>query len=139
MITGLDLVQEQIRVAGGAKLGFAQIEIEFSGHAIECRIQRREPEDVCPVAGRRRCGARARRPWGARRFGALRGYRIPPYYDSLIGKLVVAAKSRTECLMRLKRALAEYVIEGVDTHDPAVPGAAHRARHHRRALRYSLA
>jgi acetyl-CoA carboxylase biotin carboxylase subunit len=118
MITGLDLVQEQIRVAAGAKLGFAQSEIEFSGHAIECRINAENPKTFAPSPGTVDA-VHVPGGLGVRVDSALyAGYRIPPYYDSLIGKLVVAAKSRTECLMRLKRALGEYVIEGVDTTIP---------------------
>jgi acetyl-CoA carboxylase biotin carboxylase subunit len=118
MITGLDLVQEQIRVAAGAKLGFAQNEIEFSGHAIECRINAENPRTFAPSPGTVDA-VHVPGGLGVRVDSALyAGYRIPPYYDSLIGKLVVAAKSRTECLMRLKRALGEYVIEGVDTTIP---------------------
>jgi acetyl-CoA carboxylase biotin carboxylase subunit len=118
MITGLDLVQEQIRVAAGAKLGFAQNEIEFSGHAIECRINAENWRTFAPSPGTVDA-VHVPGGLGVRVDSALyAGYRIPPYYDSLIGKLVVAAKSRTECLMRLKRALGEYVIEGVDTTIP---------------------
>jgi acetyl-CoA carboxylase biotin carboxylase subunit len=118
MITGLDLVQEQIRVAAGAKLGFTQNEIEFSGHAIECRINAENWRTFAPSPGMVDA-VHVPGGLGVRVDSALyAGYRIPPYYDSLIGKLVVAAKSRTECLMRLKRALGEYVIEGVDTTIP---------------------
>ena len=118
MITGLDLVQEQIRVAAGARLGFAQKDIEFSGHAIECRINAENPKTFAPSPGTVDA-VHVPGGLGVRVDSALyAGYRIPPYYDSLIGKLVVSAKTRTECLMRLKRALGEYVIEGVDTTIP---------------------
>ncbi|MFO1089399.1 MAG: acetyl-CoA carboxylase biotin carboxylase subunit [Hyphomicrobiales bacterium] len=118
MITGLDLVQEQIRVAAGAKLGFAQEDVTFQGHAIECRINAENPKTFAPSPGTVDA-VHVPGGLGVRVDSALyAGYRIPPYYDSLIGKLVVSAKTRTECLMRLRRALGEYVIEGVETTIP---------------------
>ncbi len=117
-ITGLDLVQEQIRVASGAKLSRTQADIQFEGHAIECRINAENARTFVPSPGR----ITALHPpggLGVRVDSAIyQGYSIPPYYDSLIGKLIVYGKNRTECLMRLKRTLGEYVIEGVDTTIP---------------------
>jgi acetyl-CoA carboxylase biotin carboxylase subunit len=118
MITGLDLVQEQIRVASGAKLLYAQSDITFAGHAIECRINAENARTFTPSPGRVDA-VHFPGGLGVRVDSALyAGYRIPPYYDSLIGKLIVFGKSRTECMMRLKRAMGEFVIEGVETTIP---------------------
>ncbi len=118
MLTGLDLVQEQIRIAAGASLKYEQDDITFSGHAIECRINAENPTTFAPSPGRVE-NVHVPGGLGVRIDSALyAGYRIPPYYDSLIGKLIVFGKSRTECLMRLRRVLSEYVIEGVETTIP---------------------
>ncbi len=118
MITGLDLVQEQIRVASGAKLQYAQSDITFSGHAIECRINAENAKTFVPSPGRVDA-VHFPGGLGVRVDSALyAGYKIPPYYDSLIGKLIVFGKTRTECMMRLKRAMGEFVIEGVETTIP---------------------
>ena len=118
MITGLDLVQEQIRIAAGAKLGYSQADVQFNGHAIECRINAENARTFMPSPG---LVENVHVPGGLGvrvDSGIYSGYRIPPYYDSLIGKLIVFGKSRNECLMRLRRALGEYVIEGVETTIP---------------------
>jgi acetyl-CoA carboxylase, biotin carboxylase subunit len=118
MITGLDLVQEQIRVASGAKLNYKQSDIQFAGHAIECRINAENAQTFAPSPGRVDA-VHFPGGLGVRIDSALySGYRIPPYYDSLIGKLIVFGKTRTECMMRLRRALSEFVIEGVETTIP---------------------
>ena len=118
MITGLDLVQEQIRVASGNKLNYKHSDIQFSGHAIECRINAENWQSFVPSPGRVDA-VHFPGGLGVRIDSALySGYRIPPYYDSLIGKLIVFGKTRTECLMRLRRSLSEFVIEGVDTTIP---------------------
>jgi acetyl-CoA carboxylase biotin carboxylase subunit len=117
-ITGLDLVQEQIRVASGADLPYSQDDITFAGHAIECRINAENPTTFAPSPGRVDA-VHFPGGLGCRVDSALyAGYRIPPYYDSLIGKLIVSGKSRTECMMRLKRALSEFVVEGIETTIP---------------------
>ncbi|WP_108883487.1 acetyl-CoA carboxylase biotin carboxylase subunit [Anderseniella sp. Alg231-50] len=117
-ITGLDLVQEQLRVASGATLGFRQEDIHFSGHAIECRINAENAETFAPSPGRV-IGVHQPGGLGVRvDSGIYAGYSIPPYYDSLIGKLIVHGRDRNECLMRLRRALGEYVIEGIETTIP---------------------
>ena len=117
-ITGLDLVQEQIRVAAGSELRYEQSDITFSGHAIECRINAENPTTFAPSPGRVDA-VHFPGGLGCRVDSALySGYRIPPYYDSLIGKLIVFGKTRTECMMRLKRALGEFVIEGIETTIP---------------------
>ncbi len=118
MITGIDLVQEQIRIAAGAKLGYAQSDVQFNGHAIECRINAENPKTFMPSPGIVK-NVHVPGGLGVRvDSGIYSGYKIPPYYDSLIGKLIVFGKSRNECLMRLRRALGEYVIEGVETTIP---------------------
>jgi acetyl-CoA carboxylase biotin carboxylase subunit len=117
-ITGLDLVQEQIRVASGAELAFRQEDIQFAGHAIECRINAENPATFTPSPGRVD-SVHFPGGLGVRVDSALySGYRIPPYYDSLIGKLIVFGKTRTECMMRLRRSLSEFVVEGVETTIP---------------------
>jgi acetyl-CoA carboxylase, biotin carboxylase subunit len=117
-ITGLDLVQEQIRVASGAALAHKQDDIQFSGHAIECRINAENPRTFVPSPGRVDA-VHFPGGLGIRIDSAIYdGYKIPPYYDSLIGKLIVFGKTRTECMMRLRRAMGEFVIEGVETTIP---------------------
>ncbi|HEV7372142.1 acetyl-CoA carboxylase biotin carboxylase subunit [Arenibaculum sp.] len=118
MITGIDLVREQIRVAAGAPLGYGQKDIRFHGHAIECRVNAEHPETFAPSPGRIQ-GYHAPGGLGVRIDSALYdGYKVPPHYDSLIAKLVVHGSSRNECLMRLRRALEEYVIDGIHTSLP---------------------
>ncbi|MBI1779709.1 MAG: acetyl-CoA carboxylase biotin carboxylase subunit [Proteobacteria bacterium] len=118
MITGIDLVREQIRVASGAKLGFGQSDIRFQGHAIECRINAEHPESFRPSPGTI-TDYHAPGGLGVRIDSPLYpGYRVPPHYDSLVAKLIVHGAGRNECLMRLKRALGEYVIGGIDTTIP---------------------
>lgn len=118
MITGLDLVQEQIRIASGAPLLVKQPDVTFSGHAIECRINAENPRTFAPSPGLVEA-VHVPGGLGVRVDSAIyAGYQIPPYYDSLISKLIVFGKSRTECLMRLRRALGEYVVEGVETTIP---------------------
>ena len=118
MITGLDLVLEQIRIAAGHPLSLTQEEVTFSGHAIECRICAENPKTFRPSPGR----ITYWHPPGGLGVrvdsGAYQGYRIPPNYDSLIGKLIVAGKNRNECLMRLRRCLSEFVIDGIETTIP---------------------
>ena len=118
MITGIDLVREQIRVAEGKPLSVTQDEIEFVGHAIECRINAEDPQTFAPSPGGI---SYFHAPGGMHvRFdsGLYAGYRIPPYYDSMIGKLIVYGKTREAAMMRLRRALEETVIEGVKTTIP---------------------
>ena len=118
MITGIDLVREQIRIANGAELSFTQEDVKFSGHAIECRINAENPNTFAPSPG----SILEYHPpggLGVRVDSALySGYRVPPYYDSLISKLIVHGGNRNECLMRLRRALEEYVIGGIQTTIP---------------------
>ena len=117
-VTGYDLVLEQIRVASGAPLSFKQEDIVLSGHAIECRICAENPKTFRPSPGQ----ISYWHPPGGLGVrvdsGAYQGYRIPPYYDSLIGKLIVHGKTRNDCMMRLRRALSEFVIDGIETTIP---------------------
>jgi acetyl-CoA carboxylase, biotin carboxylase subunit len=117
-ITGVDLVREQIRVAAGLPLDLAQEDIAFSGHAIECRINAENSETFMPSPGLV-TDYHAPGGLGVRvDSGLYAGYRIPSTYDSLIAKLIVHGQTRNECLMRLRRALEEFVIVGVDTSIP---------------------
>ena len=114
-ITGIDLVHEQIRVASGAGLSVTQDEIVFSGHAIECRINAEDPRTFVPSPGTI-THFHAPGGLGVRvDSGAYAGYKIPPYYDSLIGKLIVHGRTRVECMMRLRRVLDEFVVDGIKT------------------------
>ena len=115
MITGIDLVREQIRIAAGAPLGYTQAAVRFTGHAIECRINAEDPRTLIPAPGTVSDYHAPGGP-GIRVDSALySGYRVPPHYDSLIGKLIAHGNNRNECLMRLRRALEEYVIDGIET------------------------
>jgi len=117
-ITGIDLVREQIRIAAGAPLSFRQEDVRFSGHAIECRINAEHPTTFVPSPGRV-ADFHAPGGLGVRVDSALyAGYRVPPNYDSLIAKLVVHGSTRNDCLMRLGRALGEFVIDGIDVNIP---------------------
>ncbi len=108
-------MREQIRVAAGLPLSFGQAEVTFQGHAIECRINAENPETFAPSPGTI-VGYHAPGGLGVRvDSGIYGGYRVPPHYDSLIAKLIVYGATRNECLMRLRRALQEYVVDGVDT------------------------
>jgi acetyl-CoA carboxylase biotin carboxylase subunit len=115
LITGIDLIKEQIRVAAGEHLGYTQEDIIFKGHAIECRINAEDPKTFIPSPGKIQ---QYHAPGG---FGIrvdshiYQGYTVPPYYDSMIAKLIVYGKDRVECIARLDRALKEYVIDGIKT------------------------
>ncbi len=118
LVTGLDLVREQIRIASGLPLSVTQDQVRFSGHAIECRINAEDPATFAPSPGRV-IDYHAPGGPGVRVDSALyAGYRIPPHYDSLIAKLIVYGDDREQCRLRLKRALEEYVITGVKTTIP---------------------
>jgi len=115
MITDIDLVLEQIRIANGNELAIAQRDVKFHGHAIECRINAENPVSFRPSPGKivhyHPPGGMGVRIDSA----AYQGYVIPPYYDSLLGKLIVHGKTRGECLMRLRRSIDEFVVDGVET------------------------
>jgi acetyl-CoA carboxylase, biotin carboxylase subunit len=115
MITGIDLVNEQIRVAAGSPLSFTQDDVHVEGHAIECRINAENAATFRPSPG---LISYYHPPGGlgVRVDSAVyQGYSIPPNYDSLVGKLIVHGRTRTECLMRLRRAIDEFVVDGIDT------------------------
>ncbi|NBN62363.1 acetyl-CoA carboxylase biotin carboxylase subunit [Microvirga tunisiensis] len=118
MITGIDLVNEQIRIAAGGTLGLRQEDVLFEGHAIECRINAENPRTFAPSPGT----ITYYHPPGGLGVrvdsGVYQGYRIPPYYDSLIGKLIVHGRNRVECMMRLRRCLDEFVVDGVQSTIP---------------------
>ena len=118
MITGLDLVREQIRIASGEELNFTQADIEFQGHAVECRINAENAKTFTPSPG---LISHYHAPGGLgvrMDSAAYGGYSIPPHYDSLIGKLIIYGRDRDECLMRMKRALNELVIDGIESTIP---------------------
>ena len=117
-VTGIDLVHEQLRVAAGGDLSVTQDDVKFNGHAIECRINAEHPVTFAPSPG---TITQYHPPggFGVRvDSGVYQGYRIPPYYDSLIGKLIVHGRNRTDCMMRLRRALNEFIVDGIDTTIP---------------------
>ena len=118
LVTGIDLVREQIRIATGAPLSFGQDDVRFDGHAIECRITAEDPETFMPSPGKvttfHQPGGMSVRVDSA----VYAGYTVPPTYDSLIAKLIVHGRNRVECMMRLRRALEEFVIDGISTTIP---------------------
>jgi acetyl-CoA carboxylase biotin carboxylase subunit len=115
MVCGIDLVREQIRIAAGEPLGYTQADIEFSGHAIECRVNAEDPETFMPTPGRIQA-YHAPGGLGVRVDSALyAGYFVPPYYDSMIAKLIVHAPTRPQAIARLRRALEEFAVLGIKT------------------------
>ncbi len=118
MITGIDLVVEQIKIAAGSPLTISQSDVQFSGHAIECRVNAEHPATFRPSPGK----ISYYHPpggLGVRVDSAVyQGYTIPPNYDSLVGKLIVHGRSRTEALMRLRRSLDEFIVDGIETTIP---------------------
>ncbi|HMR29494.1 MAG TPA: acetyl-CoA carboxylase biotin carboxylase subunit [Geminicoccaceae bacterium] len=118
LVTGIDLVREQIRVAAGEKLGYRQSAVTFTGHAVECRVTAEDPQTLTPRAGRVTAYHPPGGP-GVRVDSALyAGYTVPPHYDSLIAKVIVHDKDRASALRRADRALGECVIDGVPTNIP---------------------
>ncbi len=118
MMCGVDLVREQIRIAAGQKLGYTQSDVRFSGHAIECRINAEDPETFMPTPGRV-TAYHAPGGLGVRVDSALyAGYVVPPYYDSLVAKLIVHAPTRAEAIARMRRSLAEFAVVGIKTTIP---------------------
>jgi acetyl-CoA carboxylase, biotin carboxylase subunit len=118
MISDIDLVREQIRVAAGEGLSRTQDQVHLHGHAMECRINAEDPETFAPSPGLVKNYVA---PGGMHvrvDSGLYTGYRVPPYYDSMIGKLIVYGVNREDCMMRLRRALEEYVVEGMKTTIP---------------------
>ena len=118
MITGIDLINEQIKIAAGSPLTLTQDDVRFSGHAIECRVNAENPVTFRPSPGKI---AYYHPPGGlgVRVDSAVyQGYTIPPNYDSLVGKLIVHGRNRTEALMRLRRSLDEFIVDGIETTIP---------------------
>jgi acetyl-CoA carboxylase, biotin carboxylase subunit len=118
MITGFDLVREQIRIAQGDDLSVTQANLEFRGHSMECRINAEDPRTFAPSPGT----INYYHPAGGMHVrvdsGMYAGYRVPPYYDSMIAKLIVYGRTRESCMMRMRRALEEMVVEGIKTNIP---------------------
>ncbi len=118
MVTGLDLIREQLRIAAGDRLGYRQEDVRFSGHAIECRVNAENPVTFAPSAGR----VTAWLPPGGREVRVdshlMANYAVPPFYDSLIAKIIVRGEDRPDALARMRRALGETLIEGVKTTIP---------------------
>ncbi len=118
MITEFDLVREQIRIAQGLGLSVRQEDLEFRGHAIECRINAEDPKTFAPSPGTIKAFHAAGGMHVRVDSGLYAGYKIPPYYDSMIGKLIVYGRTRESCMMRMRRALEEMVVDGVKTNIP---------------------
>jgi len=118
MITGIDIVREQIRIAGGESLGYRQNAVRFSGHAIECRINAEDSEHFVPSPGRVTTWIAPGGPGVRVDSHLMPGYVVPPHYDSLVAKIIVHGHDRREAIARMQRALAETVIEGVKTTIP---------------------
>ncbi len=118
MITRIDLVNEQLKIASGESLSFKQSDVQFQGHAIECRINAENAKTFVPSPGQ----ITYYHPPGGLGVrvdsGVFSGYKVPPYYDSLIGKLIVVGRTRSECLNRLRRSLDEFVVDGIETTIP---------------------
>jgi acetyl-CoA carboxylase biotin carboxylase subunit len=116
LVTGIDLIAEQIKVAAGQKIEFKQNEIHVNGHAIECRINAEKPSENFRPSPGKITSLHLPGGYGVRLDTAVyQGYTIPPTYDSMIAKLIVHGKTRTEAIARMKRALGEFVIEGIDS------------------------
>ena len=115
MVTGLDLVCEQIKIASGQELSFKQNDIVFNGHAIEFRINAENPNNFLPSPGKIKTFHPPGGPGVRVDSIVYQGYQIPPYYDSLISKLIVFGSDRENCLSRSERALDEFIIEPIDT------------------------
>jgi len=118
MITGIDLVREQLRVAAGEKLSFRQEDIDIRGHAIECRINAEDPKTFMPSPGLINLFHAPGGPGVRIDTHIYSGYAVPPYYDSMIGKLITHGQDRNAAIARMKNALAEIVIEGIRTNVP---------------------
>ena len=118
MVTGLDIVREQIRIATGEPLGYKQSAVRFVGHSIECRINAEDPEHFVPSPGRISAWVAPGGPGVRVDSHLMPGYVVPPHYDSLIAKIIVHAHDRPEAIARMQRALSEIVIEGVKTTIP---------------------
>ncbi len=115
MVCGVDLVREQIRIAAGQPLGYTQADVTFNGHAIECRINAEDPDTFMPTPGRV-TAFHAPGGLGVRVDSALyAGYIVPPFYDSMVAKLIVLAPTRPEAIARMRRAIGEFAVMGIQT------------------------
>ena len=118
MITGIDIVQEQIRIAAGEKLRFRQKDIEFRGHAIECRINAEDPYTFVPSPGTINAWHTPGGPGIRVDSHVYAGYKVPPYYDSMIGKLIAYGETREQAIRKMRIALSEMLVEGIKTNIP---------------------
>jgi acetyl-CoA carboxylase biotin carboxylase subunit len=118
LITGVDLVREQLLIAGGEKLSIRQEDIKITGHAIECRVNAEDPDNFMPSPGTVKRFEGAGGPGVRIDTHIYDGYRIPPNYDSMIGKLIVHGRDRDTAIARMRIALGEMVIDGVKTNIP---------------------
>jgi acetyl-CoA carboxylase biotin carboxylase subunit len=118
MITGIDIIKEQINLAAGKPLSYRQNEIKFSGHSIECRINAEDPEKFSPSPGRITAFIQPGGPGIRVDTSAYPGWVVPAHYDSLIAKLIAHGRNRGESIMRMRRALNEFVIDGIKTTIP---------------------
>ena len=126
MITGIDIVREQIRIASGEALGYKQSGVTFTGHAIECRINAEDPEHFIPSPGRVTAWIAPGGPGVRVDSHMMTGYTVPPYYDSLLAKVIVHGNTREEALSRMGQALDSFILEGVTT---TIPFLARVIRH----------
>jgi acetyl-CoA carboxylase biotin carboxylase subunit len=118
LITGVDIVQEQIRVAAGEVLRYKQKDIHFRGHAIECRINAEDPYTFVPSPGRITLYHTPGGPGIRVDSHVYQNYYVPPYYDSMIGKVIAHGDTREQAIARMKTALSEMVVEGIKTNIP---------------------
>jgi acetyl-CoA carboxylase biotin carboxylase subunit len=118
MITGIDLVQEQIRVAAGEKLRFRQRDVELKGHAVECRINAEDPFKFTPSPGKILAWHAPGGPGIRVDSHAYAGYYVPPHYDSMVGKVIAYGATREQAIKRMQIALSEMVVEGILTNIP---------------------
>ena len=118
MVTGVDLIREQIKIASGRSLEFKQSQVKRKGHSFECRINAESPDTFKPSPGLITLFRAPTGPGVRVDSGAYSGYTVPPYYDSLIAKLIVWGENRTEAIMRMRRALDEFIVEGIQTTIP---------------------
>ena len=118
LITGIDIVQEQIKIAAGEKLAYRQKDIEFNGHAIECRINAEDPFKFTPSPGKIQSWHMPGGPGIRVDSHAYSGYTVPPTYDSMIGKLISYGKTRDQAIRRMRIALSEMIVDGIQTNIP---------------------
>ena len=118
MVTGVDIVKEQLRIAAGEGISYRQEDIKIRGHSIECRINAEDPKNFMPSPGRIEMYHAPGGPGIRMDTHIYNGYRVPPYYDSMIGKLIAYGETRASALARMRVALNEIVIEGIKSNVP---------------------